>query len=824
MKITKKSLLTLCLCMMAGIAMAVPARRACRTITLGDGRQVQAVLCGDENVHFYQDAQGNAYTLQADGTYARQDRRQLVSRWSERLQARNRHRIARAQQRGMLQTAADPRSATMHRVKWGAEQNPVSGSKKGLVILVNFSDKSMSAIHTQSFYNGYFNQKGFSLEGAKGSVHDYFIESSYGQFDLTFDVIGPVTVSKPLSYYGTNDMYGADSYPATMVSEACRLAKEQGVDFSTYDWDNDGFVDQVFLVYAGYGENMDAPSNTIWPHESTLSDSKLFGDGNGAIKFDGVTVDTYAVSCELFGNSGTVPAGIGTACHEFSHCMGIPDMYDTNGVNLGMDAWDIMDYGSYNGEYFGDSPSPYTAYERMYCGWLTPTVLDTPCRIQGMKALCDSPEAYIIYNEKNRHEYYLLENRQQKGFGSADPAHGMLVVHVDFDSQAWIDNTVNSATPQRMTIMAADNKWTHETSSGDTYPGKTRNTALTDVSTPAATLNTPNADGRKFMGHPIEEISEADGLISFAFDGGEAIDAPLATAATGLLPDAFTANWTPVTGVEDYDLMLTSADNGLNRHPISDFYLMHEDFSGFNNGTEKNGTVDVSNVLDLYTQAPGWEGQCIFTTPRNEIRIGTSMVGKIQGGYIISPWLPTKTHVVSVSFTVRSYSSDTEPLYLVMGEGEEGGPVGKITLTKENEQYVVTASTDTDEWWFGLSCDARCYVSEMTAYEGHITAEDLEAGYLEAETTKSEVIRVQGTSHTFTDLPSGKLFSYKVRAVKGSARSAWSNDIDVTLPTAIQSVTLDTPNAPATYDLQGRAIQGNPAKGIYITRGRKVVR
>lgn len=819
-----RKIMAACLWLVASVAMAVPAKRITRFITLSDGTRQQVVLCGDENVHYYKDAQGNAYTQNTDGTYVKQDRNMLNKRWAERMQARNKHRIERANRYGMSQTV-NPRNNSMHRVKWGAEQNPISGSKKGLVILVNFSDKSMAATHDQSFYNGYFNTVGFSQQGAKGSVHDYFLESSYGQFDLTFDVIGPVTVSKNMSYYGTNDQYGADAYAATMVSEACQLAEKSGVDFSRYDWDNDGAVDQVFVVYAGYGENMGAPANTIWPHESTLNDGQMFGDGQGALTFDGVSINTYAVSCELFGSSGTTPAGIGTACHEFSHCMGIPDMYDINGENFGMDAWDLMDYGSYNGDYFGDCPAPYTSYERMYCGWLTPTVLDSPRMIQNMKPLNETPEAYIIYNEKNKNEYYLLENRQQKGFGSADPAHGLLVLHVDFDSQTWIQNAVNTGTIQHMSIMAADNKWTHETSSGDTYPGKTSNTSLTDSSTPAATLNTANTDGRKFMGRPIDDITEQNGMISLTFDGGIAIDAPVALDASDVQGNAFTARWNAVEGISDYDVMLTTADAGDAVHPISDVITMAEDFSLFNNGTTKNGTVDISNNLDKYTHTPGWEGKYLYTTPRNEVRFGTSTLSGTQGGYIISPWLQTQSHVVSVSFTVRGYGSDTEPLYLAMGEGEEGGPVGMITLTKENVQYVVTASTDTDEWWFGLSCDGRCYVSEMTAYEGHVTEEDLAAGTINMAMTKSEIFRAQGTQYQFTNLPQGKLFSYQVRAVNELSHSPWSNTIEVTLPSGIQSLNADKKTAgSAIYDLQGRRLTRTSAKGIYIVNGKKYIR
>lgn len=807
----------------ATTAFAGPALRIKRTITLADGTKKEVVLWGDENVHFYLDANDNAYVSGENGKFVRGDKAKLTKLWDERLQARNARRLQRARERGMkvnptVGGVQANRNGSMHKAMWGAESNPVSGQKKGLVILVNFADKSFNLTHQNAFYDGYFNKVGFSEQGMKGSVHDYFLESSYGQFDLTFDVIGPVTVSKNMSYYGQNQ-YGADAYPAEMVTEACRLADAKGVDFSKYDWDNDGEVDQVFILYAGYGENMGGAENTIWPHESSLEDSYPYGDGEGAIKLDGVKVDTYAVSCELLGSSGTTPAPIGTACHEFSHCMCIPDMYDINYTYFGMSSWDLMDYGAYNGEMFGESPAPFTSYERMYCGWLTPKVLSEPCMVSGMKSIVDEPEAYIIYNEANKNEYYMLENRQQKGFAQSDPAHGLLILHVDFDSQAWYDNTVNSTARQRMTIIPADNVLSENSVSGDTWPGKTKNTALTDTSKPAATLYNENSDGRKYMGKSIENISEIGGLIDFVFAGGKVIPAPIVREATDITADGFTANWTPATKADGYEVLLTSSDIVENKYDIKDLALMIEDFHGFNNGTESNGTRDISLELDSYTTMPGWEGQCVYTTPRNEIRLGNPK----SGGMIISPWLPTETKVITVTFTIRSYSTDTEPVYLVMGEGEEGGPVAYMPVSKEPVQYVITASTDTNDWWFGLSCDARCYVSEMSAYEGHITEEQIEEGFISAQREESKLFQTKDNFYKFTGLDSNKKYTYKVRTTEGNARSTWSDNVEVLLNSdadAIETIA-DHKSVGQIYDMQGRPVNGPISRGIYLTKGKK---
>lgn len=815
--------------MLSSAVMAAPALRVKRTITLSDGSKKEVVLCGDENFHFYLDAQDNAYTSDDNVRFVKKDKKLLTDEWAERLAKRNEHRLARAEKWGLGDNIVKgTRSNLVHRAEWGAEQNPISGEKKGLVILVNFADKKFNTQHDHTYYDGFFNTEGFSEKGAKGSVHDYFLESSYGKFDLSFDVFGPVTVSQNMSYYGQNQ-YGADAYPAQMVSEACKLADQQGADFSKYDWDGDGVVDQVFVVYAGYGEHMGAPANTIWPHESTLADSQPFGDGDGPVKFDGVWVDTYAVTCELFGTSGTTPAGIGTACHEFSHCMCVPDMYDTDGVNFGMGPWDLMDFGSYSGTSYGlgDVPAPYTSYERMYCGWLTPTELSTPCVVEGMKPINAEPQAYIIYNEKNRDEYYLLENRQPIGFSASDANHGLLMLHVWYDKQAWNDNSVNTGSVQHMTIIPADNTFTMESCPGDTWPGTSQKTDLTETSTPAATLYTANVDGRMLMGKDITDITEnEDGTISFLFAGGVPVDTPVAYDAKAITGSSFTANWSAVDEAVRYEVQLTSADKSEQSHSISEVALMEEDFSGFNNGTQSNGVQDISGKINNYTKMDGWEGSNLYTTPRNEVRIGNQKSGQIVGGNIISPWLTTVSKVVTVCFIVRSYSTDKEPVYLLMGEGNEGGAVGKVTPTKDGEQIVVTASSDTNEWWWGLSCDARCYVSEMNAYEGHLTEEEIASGYTSLQLTDTKSFFTDQTSYTFSDLSADKKYSYSVKAYTATGHSAWSNKVDVEL-----SSEEDVIEAPShgiqpvdTYDLAGRKLNGMPRRGFYIMDGKKFMR
>ena len=841
MKINTVKILVACLLMISASAWAVPALRVKKTITLADGTKTEVTLVGDENIHFYVDANGNAYVKDPDGMYVRKDRAILTEQWQERLAKRNKHRIERAKARGMnLSPKTLAQGGGRHRAQWGAEQNPISGFKKGLVILVNFPDLSMNQAHDQKFYDGFFNEVGFNKGGNYGSVHDYFFECSYENFDVTFDVYGPVTVSKPYAYYGQNNSRGEDMHPAELTAEACELVDKLGVDFSKYDWDGDGEVDQVFLIYAGHGENADAPANTIWPHEYTLYDAGLEGDGPGSITLDGIKVNTYAMSCELAGKSGNNPAGIGTACHEFSHCMCLPDFYDTvSNTRYGMNVWDLMDSGSYVGPNDGGCPPPYTCYERMYCGWLTPKVLNDPRVVKDMQSLNKVPEAYIIYNDKNPNEYYMLANYQKDGFGAYYPAHGMLVLHVYFDSEVWAGNTVNTTSTQRMTIIPADGLLTEDTNADDTWPGKKNNTALTDTSTPAATLYVSNTDGRPLMGKPIEEIEENEnGEISFVFNGGLLLDTPDATDPTNVTLDGFTANWTPIEDVTSYKLQLTAIEKEGLQFSLDGLTLLKEDFSGFNNGKTSDGATDLGNSLDDYTKMPDWVGEKLYNTPNDEVKLGSS-----KPGCIYTPWLKTQNNKVTLDFTVRKYKNDNAPLVIMFGEGNDviGSSLDEeIELVEQPVRHVITIPVEENDFWWGLKCNKRCYISDMNTYDGEVTAEQIDAGVVVVKNSETTYVTTEGNSYQFTGLSPKCYYTYSVRAITDDCYSKWSNGVEVQLSgeTSIKRPTPDpSRNGGEIYDLAGRKVQGARSKGqedssmfnglrkgIYIVDGKKVVR
>ena len=223
-------------------------------------------------------------------------------------------------------------------------------------------------------------------------------------------------------------------------------------------------------------------------------------------------------------------AGIGTICHEFSHCLGFADMYDTtaNGGNYGMGFFDVMASGSYNGG--GFIPCNYNAYERIYAGWTEPIVLEDPASVKAMKSTQDYGRPFIIYNDKHPEEFFTLENREKKGWDAALYGSGMMITHVDYDQSVWGVNQVNASASdhQRCTIFHADNDDNGQdlgSIQNDLYPymvsGAVMNDELTDDSRPAAKLYNKNTDGTKFMGKPVTAIRKnADGTMSFDFMGG----------------------------------------------------------------------------------------------------------------------------------------------------------------------------------------------------------------------------------------------------------------------------------------------------------------
>jgi M6 family metalloprotease-like protein len=434
------------------------------------------------------------------------------------------------------QQKASARQSAPKRNEFGFPTN-YHGQKRGLVILAEFTDLKFKATNNREKYDNILNTPGYTTsEGFRGSVADYFRDQSDGLFELQFDVVGPFTTKYNYKYYGENNDHGDDKHAEDMIVEMCQAA-DSLVNFADYDWDGDGEADEVFVLYAGMSESDTDKADYIWPHMWSLDEAGL------QLFLDGMKINIYACSNELKA-SGRIN-GIGTFCHEFSHCMGLPDFYDTlYSGEFGMADFDLMSSGNYAGN--GFSPVGYTAYEKMFCGWQEPIVLsDEDVTIDSLRPISEHGDFYIIYNDGHPSEYYMIENRQKTGWDKSYPAKGLMITHVDYDTLMWVCNLPNTVITmekalelyglpisndhQRMTIFHADNNddkkywnaiggyYTKSTASTDLYPYQ-KNDSLTATSAPAATLFHQNADSTMLMQGAILDIKQnADGTINFRY-------------------------------------------------------------------------------------------------------------------------------------------------------------------------------------------------------------------------------------------------------------------------------------------------------------------
>lgn len=382
------------------------------------------------------------------------------------------------------------------------------------VILVNYPDMRyrVSRADVDSMFNG----ANYTKDGATGSVRQYFYDQSYGEYNPQFDIYGPVTVSQNYAYYANR--------ASELVLEACALM-DDSLDFTLYNLNGDNKVDLVYCLYAGPPASDDVyidrswisdPSQLIWPHYWTITTAGSHGKDK---VFDGVTIDDYEVSSELDGCYSSadqaVLAGVGLACHEFGHGLGLPDLYTTNqATHKTSGVWDIMDQGCYNNDVH--TPPCYSAYERWFMGWLEPTLLHS-ASTDTLPAIGSLPKAFYMTESGNAisdilsptpNVFYLMENRQNTGWDAYLPGHGLLITKITYDATRWQYNTINNSKNNLgIDILEADGLTPSATEQGglgkpgDTYP--TGSTSFT-----------------KITNYQVTEIAEANGVITFKVNGG----------------------------------------------------------------------------------------------------------------------------------------------------------------------------------------------------------------------------------------------------------------------------------------------------------------
>ncbi len=340
---------------------------------------------------------------------------------------------------------------------------------RSLVILVNFSDVRFVVKNPQDAFDSMLNKSGYSYRNATGSARDYFMDNSHGLYRPAFDVYGPFDLPKTMAEYGANEA-GVDIDRPGFAADAVAAAYAGGVDFSKYDADHNGILDNLFIFYAGYSEAEGGHPNSIWPYSSSLASMN--------ISYQGVKITDYACSAELRGYSGQNMAGIGVFCHEHSHTLGLPDLYDTDysasgGESLALGTTSLMSSGTYNND--THTPPHFNAEELSILGWLDPIPLT-----DGHLEL-PSIESNVAYrfDTDNSGEYFIFENRQQKGWDAYIPGHGLLIYHVDRSTSVvfngmsamylWAKGGINNYPAHEcMDLLEADG----QTTAGGFFPGK----------------------------------------------------------------------------------------------------------------------------------------------------------------------------------------------------------------------------------------------------------------------------------------------------------------------------------------------------------------
>ena len=771
---------------------AVPALPVAKRIMVGDV-EYYVSLRGDEFGHYWQAETGEKIVQQEDGRYRVLSHFEVENLMYRTAEGRRRANATRNQkQHGFLSS--------------------LIGSKRGLVILVDFRDNRFSLEDPNTTYNEIFNQLDYKGYGMTGSVRDYFLAQSYGQFDMTLDVAGPYTLSKPMSSYGGNSDEGIDIGARAFARESFTLA-DADVDYKNYDWDGDGVVEQVFIVYAGYAEAQGAPANTIWPHSYGLAEP---------LKLDGVSVSQYACSSELRGASGKNVDGIGTVCHEFSHCLGLRDHYDTQGSNFGTGAWDLMASGSYNNN--SCTPAAYTAFERWCMGWLEPQELTSQTDIKDMKPLVESPEAYILYNDAHKDEFYILENRQKIGFDEALYGHGLMVFHIDYNEQDWKSNTINiSAARQRVTIIPADGeKVSSRTSlSSDPFPGTKGITSLTDFTSPAARVY--NAiNGNYMMGKPIESIREdANGLVSFKalYPRLDAPEPAYETDSYDASAGTFAVAWPAVPHAKTYELEVTEYAG---KKTPQEACILEEDFAGTYKSTA--GFSDIGSKLSDYLSNRGFTGKSLFQSP-HKLRFGT---GTTNGSLQSPVFSVLSTARFTLVLKVKPYTDGTKVSGKVNVVTEASGSMNiPFEFTEEGYLLLYPSANVESRFYFNIQPVGRMYLSYLAVYDGEYTAEELgleasvrtRAGVHKTTTYTTDVPR-----YVFEGVNPTSRYDVIVRAIDEDRYSPWSEICSVSLTTGISEL---KPNVmkhdDVYYDIKGRRIISPIRGNLYIRNGRKVI-
>lgn len=902
----KNTLISLALLSMlaAPAALAIPADPQPKKMLQPDGTYITVIMRGDEHAHMlladdgtplffntrsrafeYATLKNNKIT--GSGMMARnaKERDAKAKAFVSKMDTKAMERAVMAN--WQIKNGAQPRRAAMAAASGPARilinDFPPKGKQKSLVILWEFSDEGFTSIsEPKQFFTDLLNKPGFTWEGTgiNGSARDFYLDASNGLFDPEFTVYGPVKLSHPGSYYGTdNPSQDAKIYEA--IIESCQALDDE-IDFSEYDADNDGKVDNIYFFYAGNGQ-ADTPngSDLIWPHSYYLGESGC----KHAITLDGVQIDRYTCSNELrYRADGTkTPTGIGTFVHEFGHVLGLADHYDTayGILTFGLGSWDTMASGSYNNDM--NTPPTFSAFERAELGWLNYDELTINAdSISVLPNLAESNKAYRVSVEgTGGREFFVMENRQKKGWDQYLPGEGMLLWHIDIDTLAWNNNSVNTQPGhQRIDIVEADDIATDATRSGDSFPGTAGITQWQLKSWAGDNLL------------KIDDVTQRDGNIRLLLaDTKFELPKPESINISDVQDSSFVATWSAVDDAKAYVVSAykTAAD-GTRQYVAG---LNGKTFQKVDNVTVDGLEPDCEYTFDVMAKLASYVSGTTSEQTRTEplafakripdglVATDTTAVGfkaKWNEAPTADDYLLTVyRHSYRADATEQGYdftdkyngmpllwSTSSQNYYSVKGYYGESSP--SLRLSK-NDDYLTVAykdckidavkfwtrankagnhivietssSFDGDSWTVAQTIDAPLTAQtfevktdgakrvrlrlEQTA--GYVVVDDVMASCRATERTAvaayNGVSTGNKTEWDVNGLEPGETYSFRIQAVNGGEQSVVSEECVLTLPVSTGISTLESDNTASAkqyYNLAGVRVAKPQKGGVYIVR------
>ena len=751
---------------------------------------------------------------------------------------------------------------------------PTTGKQKVLVLLVQFPDLKFQTVgsNPKQFYTDILNKKNYTNQyGATGSAYDYYSKSSNGLYDPEFVVVGPVTMPKQAAYYGQDMGTYHDINLGELVFHATELASLEGlVDYSQFDADGDKNVDNVYIFFAGYGQADTGRSNSIWPCSGYLHD-----DFEATMVLNGDTINRFAISQEINGKTGE-PVGISTFVHEYAHVLGLADHY--NSINQGAGGvgdWDVMGTGPYNNNQ--NTPPLMSAFEQAELGWLNYTELGAKTdSIITVPSLDSHPMGLKVNVEGKPNEYFVIENRQQTGWDTYLPGHGIIVWHVDMDSTAWLTNRVN-ADPQHQHLKLVEADGTPDSDAGDAFPGSKDITKYTFT----------DVDGKPVYGFDyVEELGNATGDARFVLsNSGYKPAVPASLKAENILGHQATLSWNAVKDADKYDVkVLLGTDTILKAAAVDTTSLT---VKGLDPSTDY--TAMATAIYGPFASEPASTAFSTTIEQYQEKAITANPATAVGNNSFTANWLPLAD---SKSYKVLLYKN------LMSGTGSEGWdftdkandkPEGWATncnrfdnnnfgnsapalrLSKDGEYVMATHDggkvTNLSFWYkasttgnaitveackggeWSLATDSIKPVKGDTVrvslpidnadsvrivfhrlHTGYVTVDDInmEYAFVEYHAVDSATV-ASPCNYTFTGLGEGETYSYVVVGNNGEHNSLSSNRISVKLngiANGITEVNTDgnsTANNKEMYNLGGVRV-GETYRGVVITNGRKFIK